>query len=80
MSITHRIVNDLYCRLACYTSVTYQNIINTCRCHPTCKLLNTYKTKEKIVKKIDYPNAFNIGENNSVCDCTYKCKHTLTEL
>lgn len=80
MSRTHRIVNDLYCRLSCYTSVTYKNMINTCHCHPTCKQLNTYKTKEKVVKNFQYPNAFNVGKNNNVCDCRVRCKHTLTEL
>lgn len=79
MTRTHKIVNDLYCRLACYTSVTYKNIINTCGCHPICKLLNTYK-QPNVVKKIDYPNAFNVGKNNSICDCTTKCKYTLTDM
>lgn len=79
MSRTNKIINDLYCRLSCYTSVTYKNIINTCHCHPTCKILNTYKRTD-IKKTCEYPNAFNIGQDNGICSCKNKCKYTLTEL
>ena len=79
MTKSQKIINDLYCRLACYTSVKYNTIVNTCICHPKCKLLNTYKRPD-VIKKFEYPEAFNIGENNIICDCKKKCKYTLTEL
>ena len=82
MTRSQRIINDLYCRLSCYTSVTYKNIINTCHCHPTCRLLNTYKNPniKNTKKTYDYPNAFNVGEANGVCSCKNMCKKTLTNL
>lgn len=85
MSKGSHILHNLYCRLSCYTSVTYKNIINTCVCHPQCKVLNTYKNVKtyqnpNIKYKDSYHMAFMVGENAKVCACIKKCKFTKTDL
>ncbi len=77
MSKVNTVIDKLYCRLSCYTSVTYKNLINTCSCHPQCKLLNTYKRVKHVQS---WPYAHSVGEASKTCDCIKKCKHTQTNL
>jgi|UniRef100_A0A6C0IM39 hypothetical protein len=77
MTKVNKVIDKLYCRLSCYTTVTYKNVINICSCHPQCKLLNTYKRAKHVQS---WPYAYSVGEAAKTCDCTKKCKETQSNL
>lgn len=73
MSKNAKLISDLYCRMGCYSTTIYKNIINTCSCHPNCKILNTYHNYN-LRKNIKQSTIFLIGDDAKSCDCKKKCK------
>ena len=81
MSIQTKALHDLYCRLACYSSVMYKQVSNICSCYPDCKQLNTYHTYSHKNVPARFSKSNSLGELLSQpCGCMKVCRLTQTSI